>query len=732
MNRSWSNRSLQIIDPVSKLPNSVDPGTSHSFRANIVTDLAAIRSGILIFLQDRRSINDLEMPVGDLNALKNRAQAAGLDDISALCAECERVLTSILDGDGSAPEQGARRALDFVAEMEAALLRFPLEDDDLDFSISGFLDESFDRLTHHGDDQIEETPVTEESFEIDDETMDIFRSEAAELLENISTNLQVLTAQPNDRDAIWNIRRCAHTFKGAAGVIGLKDASELAHRVEDLLDQLAEDQQETTTAVIELLVASTEYLNWMTLGCGPADHSKSLHDIYADFDRVVSDNKASPSNNLVNDTDNPALSAKSAFQETNANTVKPPPAPIVRVALDKLDELLNLTRDLVINRSALAQGLVELGKDIDADSFEQLGSLFETQRRITTEIQERLLQIRMVRFGMLATRLNRAVHVTCQEEDKKAELTIENENCEVDTQILDSLVEPLLHLLRNAVVHGIESPERRRLIGKPEKGQIRIRVESSVDEVVIAVKDDGRGISLTRLCENAVASGVMDIASVDSLTDQDALELVFLRGLTTADKLSMNAGRGVGMSIVRESIGSIGGSISIASESQKGTAFTIKIPLVLETPTDNEDQLFPQNVMQQTSQQSNDLSILVVDDSSSVRQMIKRMVEDEGWKCSTATDGCNAAEILSMSQDRPDIILTDLEMPNIDGYELLELLKNDAELSEIPVVMVTSRSGQAHRNKAFAMGAADFLTKPFQGSTLIEIIERHCGIAKSG
>ncbi|MBK8466373.1 MAG: response regulator [Chloracidobacterium sp.] len=722
---------MQQIDSVLKLPSSVDPGTSRSFRTSAETDLAAIRSGLLIFLQDRRSTNDLDMPADGLRSLKMRAGAAGLDGIAALSAECEQILTSIPDGEISLAEQSSQRVLDLIAKMEAELLSYPLEDDDLNFSISGFLDESFDKLMNSSaDEPLVEPLQTDENFEIDEETMDIFRSEASELLENISINLQVLNAKPDDLDALWNIRRCAHTFKGAAGVIGLKEASELAHRVEDLLDQLAERQQSATVSVIDLLNASTGYLNDMTLGCGRKEHSKTLDAIYDDFDRVVSENSAEPLDRVAVETYGLPPPVNSAFHESTANTVKPPPAPIVRVALDKLDELLNLTRNLAVNRSALAHTLGELSKNAGENSFDSAALLFETQRQLTSELQEKLLQIRMVRFGMLTTRLNRAVHVTCQEEDKRAALTIENENSEVDTQILDSLVEPLLHLLRNAVVHGIEPPERRRLIGKPEKGQIRISVESEQDKVVISVEDDGRGISLAKLRENAVSSGVIDAAAANSLTDPEALDLVFLRGLTTADKLSMNAGRGVGMSIVRESIGSIGGSISIASESQKGTTFTIKIPLVPEAANENEGQLVHQSSLPQPTSQTKELNILVVDDSSSVRQMIKRMVEDEGWNCTTAIDGINAAEILGVPENRPDMILTDLEMPNLDGYELLELLKNDVELCEIPVVMVTSRSGQAHREKALDLGAADFITKPFQAKTLIKIIEQHCGCPK--
>jgi len=722
---------LQIIDSVSSLPSSVDTGTLRSFRASAQPDLVAIRSGLLIFLQDLRSTSDLECPAIGLRSLRSRANTAGLDGIAELAAECENILSTTPEGEISAAERSSQHVLDLIAKIEAELMSFPLADEDLDFSISGFLDESFERLTNGSDDaSFVEESQTDEGFEIDEETMDIFRSEASELLESISSNLQTLTAQPNDRDALWNIRRCAHTFKGAAGVIGLNDASELAHRVEDLLDQLAESSQEPSIAVMELLVSSTSHLNSMTLGCGTETHSKTLDAIYAKFDRAVSDSAVVPSSDITNDSELLPASENSISQESAAATVKPPPAPIVRVALDKLDDLLDLTRNLSVNHSSLARGLVEYRNVTEARSMESIAKLFEAQIKLTDQLQEKLLQIRMVRFGMLTTRLNRAVHVTCQEENKKAELIIENENCEVDTQILDSLVEPLLHLLRNAVAHGIEPPERRRLIGKPEKSQIRILVESASDEITISVEDDGRGISPTRLREKAAASGIVNTASIKSFSDAETLDLIFLRGLTTADKLSMNAGRGVGMSIVRESIGSIGGSISVASEPQKGTKFTIKIPLALEATSENKDQIFEQDISPQPIYETKRMNILVVDDSSSVRQMIKRMIEDEGWQCTTAIDGINAAEILSEAENRPDIILTDLEMPNFDGYELLDLLKNDVKLCEIPIVMVTSRSGQAHREKAIDLGAADFITKPFQAKTLVDIIKQHCGIVK--
>lgn len=707
-----------------------DAGALQSFYAKAEADLTGIRSGILIFLQDQRSVGELDEPIRNLNLLKQRAQAAGQDDIAASSAECERVLTDILDIKCPAPEQNARRALDLIAGIEASILNAPLRDDDLLFSISGFLDESFERLMHGDyDEQIHEETESEAGFEIDEETLEIFRAEASELLENISANLNTLTATPNDLDALWNIRRCAHTFKGAAGVIGLKDASELSHRVEDLLDQLAEDQHETDPSVIELLTASTDHLRSMTLDCGPAEQSIGLTAIYAEFDRVVADNSVRRSDTKTDSPKHLPESNTLDVRQSIVHTVKPPPAPIVRVALDRLDELLNLTRNLALNRSSLAKELISLSTNSSPDVLEKMGPLFETQRQLTNEIQDKILRIRMVRFGMLATRLNRAVHVTCQEEDKKVDVAIDNEDFEIDTQILDSLVEPLLHLLRNAVVHGIEPPERRRLIGKPEKGQIWIEVGSGDDEIIVSVRDDGRGISISKLREKAVASGMIDRTSADSLTDEESLDLMFLRGITTADNLSMNAGRGVGMSIVKESIGSIGGTISISTEPQKGTTFTIKIPLVLAAaafdPIEEDYELFSDMT---AVRQSADLKILIVDDSSSMRQLITIMIENAGCKGIPATDGQNAIELLSDPENRPDIILTDLEMPNMNGYEFLEALKKDDSLRDIPVVMITSRTGQEHRQKAFDLGVVDFMTKPFSEESLIETIGRFCRI----
>jgi two-component system chemotaxis sensor kinase CheA len=265
---------------------------------------------------------------------------------------------------------------------------------------------------------------------IDDETLEIFQDEASGLLANIRTNIQTLSYSPADTNALWEIRRNAHTFKGAAGIVGMKRASALAHHVEDLLDKMVESRRPADLGIVELLSGATDALESLTtdsddLGLATAltaDLEKALESLSSTADRSVS--SSAPHDNA---------------QVCPAQPIPAASTPIVRVSLDRLDELIGLARLLTQEGAEFVGGL-------------------------TTEMLRRLQQLRMVRFGTVETRLARAVHVTCQEENKRAELSLDGADVEVDTQIIDALVEPLVHVLKNAVVHGIESAEVRRLL----------------------------------------------------------------------------------------------------------------------------------------------------------------------------------------------------------------------------------------------------------------------------
>lgn len=327
----------------------------------------------------------------------------------------------------------------------------------------------------------------------------------------------------------------------------------------------------------------------------------------------------------------------------------------------------------------------------------------------------------MVSFGTLAARLQRTARATCEEEEKSAELFIAGDALEIDTQILDSLVEPLLHLLRNAVAHGIEAPELRRLLGKPETGRIDLHIfnpEADKKYLVVTVADDGRGISADALREKAIAGGFVSRERAGKMTDAEAFELIFLPGLTTAEKLSQVAGRGVGMNVVKTVVEQRHGkgAISISSQPLKGTTFTLRLSLEPET---------------ESLKAAAKRSVLIVDDSPSVRRATSNLLKNAGWQPFVAADGLEALKVLQRLAEKaetativPDVILTDAEMPQMDGCQLLAALKRHEIFRAIPVIMITSRADEEYRRKAAAAGVSAYLTKPCDEDVLLKKIEQ--------
>ena len=694
-----------------------------SFQAKADAGLAAIRSAILVFMQGNSSPGDLAAPISELNSLRAGAIEVGMAGFEELAALCQRTLEGLARDIHDKNDAKARTALDLIAQMEASLLVTPLREASFFTEMSELVDESFDNLAPPPP-AVDASADDGAEFEIDDETLEIFRSEADELIGNIKQNLAALASDPANHESLWEIRRNAHTFKGAAGIVGLGSASSLAHRVEDVLDRLAERRCDVDPSLVGLLAVAADSLEALSAGSA-AELPTSLDDLYAGFDRVLSVGVSGKSALQQASNDGTATgSLAKALPTDRISAVNQPPAPIVRVSLDRLDDLLIISRNLLINRLALTEGFAEYTSGGETQVRQQLEALLETQRRLTAEMQERLLKIRMVRFGTLTTRLSRAVHVTCLEENKKAEITLENTDVEIDTQVIDALIEPMLHLLRNAVVHGIESPETRRLIGKPEKGSIRVKIEADDAQIMLLVSDDGRGISTARLIDKAVQTGVLTSESAQSIDETEALDLIFERGLTTAESLNMNAGRGVGMSIVRESVVSNGGSVEVDSEPQRGTRFTITLPLNLaKTPLELPD-LEPQ--IAAVNGEALPPLVLIVDDSASIRRQTSNILRDAGLRYITANDGAEALELLLSGTWEPDLILSDVEMPQIDGWEFLKYVKTDENLGHIPIVMVTSLDSDEHRQKATELGATDYIVKPFSLSNLESVVEKYC------
>ena len=243
---------------------------------------------------------------------------------------------------------------------------------------------------------------------------------------------------------------------------------------------------------------------------------------------------------------------------------------------DRYTEFHRLTREMAEATSdslAVRTELENLLGDFD--------SLLNRQRRLANDVQESVMRMRMVPLRTLATRLHRTVRVTADRQGKQAELVLEGDTLELDSQVLDSMGEPLLHMLRNSVGHGLETPDVRRSLRKPARGRVWLSAYHEGTQAVLRVRDDGRGLDAEQLRKKAVSGGFLSADRAAALSDADVMSLVFLQGLSTADKVTDVSGRGVGMDIVRDTVQKLRGTISIDSTPNEGTSFTIRLPLTL-------------------------------------------------------------------------------------------------------------------------------------------------------
>jgi len=507
----------------------------------------------------------------------------------------------------------------------------------------------------------------------------------------------------------------------------------------------------------------------------------------------------------------------------------------------------------------LSRALAESANDV-ASINELLGgltneteTLLTQQARVTAELQNGLMQTRMVPFQRHVARLARIVRQAAADTGKAAELFVEGENNEIDRQVLESMLPPFEHLLRNAVAHGIESPAARKQRGKPELGRVTLKVKRDGSEVLIEVADDGGGLDLAAIRRKALEKGLL--ADGQKITDDQAIELILQPGFSTAGELTQTAGRGVGMDVVDNEVKKLGGSMRIESTAGQGTRFLIRLPYtlaithalivnvgeetfalplptvegitrlsrekILKHLTDDEPKLdyggityriqhlgslvggapsaLPDEensvslVLIRAGESStalltdslegsreivvktlgphianvagvtgatilgdgrvimildpgtlvrahrspepvvpvapppveHQLTALVVDDSITMRRVTQRLLERRGAKVLTARDGLDAITVLQ--EHEVDIILLDIEMPRMDGYQFATHVRNDQRLKAVPIIMITSRSGEKHRAKAIEIGVNDYLSKPYQESQLMAAIEALLG-----
>jgi chemosensory pili system protein ChpA (sensor histidine kinase/response regulator) len=527
--------------------------------------------------------------------------------------------------------------------------------------------------------------------------------------------------------------------------------------------------------------------------------------------------------------------------------------------LDRFSTMQQLSRGMVESLG----DLTSIQKLLENQSSETDVLLLQ-QQRVTGELQDGLMRTRMVAFSSVLPRLRRIVRQTCKEIGKKADLHVSGDEGELDRTQLNRLVPALEHILRNAIDHGMETPEEREKLGKPSTGNVNITFHHEGSEVVLTITDDGRGIDIAALRKKAVEKGRM-LEDAD-LSDSEIIEFILESGFSTAEKVTQISGRGVGMDVVNNEIKQLGGSLHIDSKEGEGSTFKLHLPLTvlvnqalmvqsvdstyaiqlpniehvvrlgreeLKPMVENDQAIFeyagnqyqyinlgtvlhgaepvlpeqrqrvplmlmrtadhrvalhvdnllgrqeiviksvgPQlssvgvlsgatilpsgevalildvgnlvrsalaqkhgkaepllPTIEAATEEDKTLTVMIVDDSITVRKVTERLLNRYEYNIITAKDGVDALTVLL--EQIPDVMLLDVEMPRMDGFELATTMRNDDRLKDIPIIMITSRTGDKHRKRAMGIGVNMYMGKPYQEQDLIENICTLTGTEKS-
>jgi len=764
---------------------------------------------------------------------------------------------------------------------------------------------------------------------IDVDLFPIFAEEAQELLPQLAGALRQWTARPENSSARAEVLRSLHTLKGSARLAGALRLGEMAHRMETDAERLGSDVRlssdiEPLQQAFDAISARFERLrrgDWQAAGAVPSAPEQVPEAAAvppADTDvaspagltglvvpaaptvlapRAGAAVRVRPEllDRLVNQAGEVIINRSRL--EAEVTTMRSS----LRDLTGNLDRLRQQLRDIELQAETQMQSRLAQARDADQsfdplefDRFTRVQELTRmmaesvndvatvqrnlqrtveaaedslvAQARQTRELQRDLLRTRMVEFEGIAERLYRVVRQASKETGKQVRLDIVGGHIEMDRGILDRMTAAFEHLLRNGVVHGIESPEARLAQGKPAEGRIEVRLSQALNDVSVAFADDGAGLDLQRLREKGLTAGLID----DSvpLDDPRVAQLVFEAGISTAKEVSELAGRGIGMDVVRSEVVALGGLVETASTPGQGTEFTLVLPLTtavtqvvmlragsltVGVPSNlvelvrrvsadelatayasghlrfgDEDLPFfwagallqssarstePQGrtlpvvifrsasqrvalhvdevlgnqevvvknlgpqlqrlpglagmsvlasgavaliynpvalasvygpqvagwvARQQTEGQAAlaDIGgalpavpvasvplVLVVDDSITVRRVTQRLLQRECYRVALAADGLQALERLQA--ERPAVVLSDIEMPRMDGFDLVRNIRNDARLQGLPVIMITSRIAEKHREHARELGVDHYLGKPYSEDELLGLVARY-------
>lgn len=725
-----------------------------------------------------------------------------------------------------------------------------------------------------------------------------FREETTENVRALSDGLLAIEQAPDAaarRAILDRVFRAVHTIKGSARMLGFAAVGGLAHAVEHVLDELRHGRVALDAGLSNRLLAGADLLlalaNSATEGAPPPD---GVEPLLAELSALVRGPAAAPP------PPPPAAEPAPASPAPSPAPAAPPARQggrqTVRVRVDRLDRMLNLAGEMVvgrqvltdhgehlrslhdlaerqlralkaledelarlrfspIQRQALDGRLSTLRSTIDQgyDRLQQQADRFERHtgqlNLLIKDLEHEVMAARLLPIATVYAGLPRAVRDIAQATGKQVQLDLRGETTELDRKVLELINDPLLHLVRNAIDHGIEPPEARVAAGKPAAGRLEISAEAVGGEVRLTISDDGRGVNLARVRERALRQGLISAERANLLTPAETFELLFQPGLSTAELITEISGRGVGLDVVRTNIAELGGRVQIESQAGAGTQIGLILPLTLVTtrvllvqagsasyalpasgcqgiiwvhrrdlrtiegqPTiaygggtiavrslsealglpparplarserapavligglqrriallvdallDEREVVVkplspllagqrlwggavqlgdgslvllinPMALMHHAAlasasapiaQPRRQRHLLVVDDSFTTRELIRSVLQSAGFTVAVAVDGADALDKL---QSRPyDLVVSDVEMPRLDGFQLTRNIRAHHALRDLPVILITSLASEAHRRRGLEAGAQAYIVKSqFDQESLLEVVRQ--------
>ncbi len=432
------------------------------------------------------------------------------------------------------------------------------------------------------------------------EIVDSFIVETKEILEKLDLNLIELENRPDDAELLNEIFRSFHTIKGTSGFIGLDKLTKVTHRCEDILNKLRKGEALLSTDLMDGILASYDKIKELLVSietelCENVSVDETVEMLNKLIDKLENKNSNEDSTDknvpeiadekqkeIANENVSVAAEKKPEDKDVTKNIVNKKSDNTIRVDVERLDELLNIASELVLGRNRLAQVNSEIALEYEGTKISR--DLSDAAKQIdlmTNELQLVVMKTRMVKIGKVFNRYPRLVRDLARETQKEVNLIIRGEDTELDKTLIEEINDPLVHLIRNSVDHGIESPDVRKQIGKESAGTIILSAEQEGNQIVISIEDDGKGIDPEFIKEKAVSKGLITKEKAKELSKQEAYNLIFLPGFSTAEKVTNVSGRGVGLDVVKTNVAKLRGIINIESVVGKGTKFIVKLPLTL-------------------------------------------------------------------------------------------------------------------------------------------------------